>query len=569
MSVQERQPALFHLWSVQEVSGDLERWAERKHTFQMDTQMDFLWQQMGGKELILCGAFAAAGTLAVYVGKLLHGLLYYPFPGPRGGLLGVKISAATGKTLEPLFLEHSDAEFSPVSLRIHGVLVVIIAAAVDIQKANQSRPDGLHRFPVMTLLDLKPESPGLFTAEGDEWRRQRRAYAPAFNAKNVNEMLPVIKDKTARLMRIFEQREIVTDVVDLLKLCTADIICEAALGLDFNRLERAQEDDDDEKEDELRALPRLLQQRFSVSMRKLVRNAHLAILAWLTPRWFCSRWDAVREFFQIGEQVSTLTARLVRRKLDEIKQDPSKAKAKCLMDQAVLQMLREDGDLWTDRQALEVLNSNMATFFTAGSDTTAHSTAWFLYFLCAHPDWQRKSREQLARVLGGRDWATLTSEELKELTVLRACLLESLRLEPTVATFGARVNAPDFSIRGRAVPRGSVVIQLMRLATSRAPGLKEPEAFKPERWLDPATGALRSEREVGAGVVVFGGGPRACPGRLLAEAEMLTIAAAALARFGEWEMAQAADEVGRLDLLTVAPGPLTIRFCKGGVESAS
>eukprot|EP00961_Rhodomonas_salina_P246628 3332129-Rhodomonas_salina.2 len=294
VSVQERQPALFHLWSVQEVSGDLERWAERKHTFQMDTQMDFLWQQMGGKELILCGAFAAAGTLAVYVGKLLHGLLYYPFPGPRGGLLGVKISAATGKTLEPLFLEHSDAEFSPVSLRIHGVLVVIIAAAVDIQKANQSRPDGLHRFPVMTLLDLKPESPGLFTAEGDEWRRQRRAYAPAFNAKNVNEMLPVIKDKTARLMRIFEQREIVTDVVDLLKLCTADIICEAALGLDFNRLERAQEDDDDEKEDELRALPRLLQQRFSVSMRKLVRNAHLAILAWLTPRWFCSRWDAVR-----------------------------------------------------------------------------------------------------------------------------------------------------------------------------------------------------------------------------------------------------------------------------------
>lgn len=142
---------------------------------------------------------------------------------------------------------------------------------------------------------------------------------------------------------------------------------------------------------------------------------------------------------------------------------------------------------------------------------------------------------------------------------LRACMLEAIRIEPTVAALSGMVHASDYTVRGRRVPKNSIVVGLKRIACTVASDLEEPLAYKPERWLS-ADGTLRNEQEVGAGILTFGGGPRACPGRGLAETEVVVMTAAALASFALWTMLQKPEEVKRADVLTIAPGPLGIRF---------
>ena len=516
-------------------------------------------------DLLKIGFCAATGAAVVYWIKSVHDrLTYHPFPGPRGGLLGVNIPRVGPEPMEEIFRAYTDAQCSPVSLRVKGMLCVLLGDMQDVRENLKPRPVTLRRNQIFTLVfDTKPGCPGLFTAEGEEWKRQRRAYASALTSMRVHDFLPIMFRKTAILMQQFESQGMAKNIGERLDDCFTDFICEAALGMELNYMEGFPIGRATTKERfQFKTATKL---RFRTSARELIADPLLAFIATRLPRWFACRWEKIRVCYERGETCTRIAGKWLRRKYLEIKSDRSKARENCLMDQALLNMLDEGPcDAWSEQQMLDTLNTNFFTFFLAGSETASSTTAWLVYFLCKHPEWQERCRRQVLSVLDGAHWSSFSAAQLKELTVLRACLNECMRMSPAVPMQSAEVNSDDYFVRGQHVPRGTIVFFLTRFASTESSGLTDPLAFRPERWIDAASGKLRSESEVGNSILGFGAGPRMCPGRQLGEMEVLVTTAASLATFPVWSMQQKAAEVKRQERITVKPNPLGVRFKGGG-----
>ncbi|KAF4716158.1 hypothetical protein FOZ62_019831, partial [Perkinsus olseni] len=115
----------------------------------------------------------------------------------------------------------------------------------------------------------------------------------------------------------------------------------------------------------------------------------------------------------------------------------------------------------------EDLQGNLVTFFVTGSDTTALSMSWCLYYLCVYPDLQARARAEVD--LLGHD--PETSEDLDNLPFIESCLIESIRLQPAIAVLGHEAMT-EVSVGGKKVAAGTMVLTLLRkhLRTSAGGG---------------------------------------------------------------------------------------------------
>jgi cytochrome P450 len=89
----------------------------------------------------------------------------------------------------------------------------------------------------------------------------------------------------------------------------------------------------------------------------------------------------------------------------------------------------------------------------------------------------------------------------------------------------------------------------------------EPDAFRPERWLSGEGAAAHSLTSAKRVVMPFGAGPRMCPGRYLALAEIKMAAAMLLANFDIQSVATADGKDPREQIaLTMYPLGLEMRL---------
>ncbi|KAF4647483.1 hypothetical protein FOZ61_004108, partial [Perkinsus olseni] len=69
------------------------------------------------------------------------------------------------------------------------------------------------------------------------------------------------------------------------------------------------------------------------------------------------------------------------------------------------------------------LRGNLVTFLIAGSDTTAMTLSWCLYYLSLNPQFQTKARAEVDAL--GHDPKTIA--DLNRLSYVECCILEALR----------------------------------------------------------------------------------------------------------------------------------------------
>jgi cytochrome P450 len=159
--------------------------------------------------------------------------------------------------------------------------------------------------------------------------------------------------------------------------------------------------------------------------------------------------------------------------------------------------LAERGDVLSRLLAVEgeekpsdnELRDQLVTLLLAGHETTATALAWTLYELGRDP-------HQLARAQRAADAADGKDH-------LEAVLKESLRLHPVIPMVARHLMEPA-SIGGIDLPRGTNVGPSILLAHARAENHRDPEVFRPERFLDG---------EVATNTwIPFGGGVRRCIG---------------------------------------------------------
>lgn len=172
-------------------------------------------------------------------------------------------------------------------------------------------------------------------------------------------------------------------------------------------------------------------------------------------------------------------------------------------------------------------------FIAAGRGTTAHSFSWFLVMMNRYPDVKQKVRDELQAQLpelcsGAKRAATM--DDVQKLVYLEASIKESLRLNPPAPT-NARTANQDTTLSDGTFLRAGTRVILPTYAASRMTWMWGDDAceFKPERWIDPATGKLLVVSPYK--FLIFHAGPRLCLGIKLAMMELKIVLATMMSRY--------------------------------------
>ncbi|KAG1723925.1 cytochrome P450 [Suillus paluster] len=149
-------------------------------------------------------------------------------------------------------------------------------------------------------------------------------------------------------------------------------------------------------------------------------------------------------------------------------------------------------------------------FFVAGTDTTALAICTVSMAAACFPEEQAKVQAELDAVIGRHRAPTFVDE--RSLPRLQAFISEALRWRPLVPNGTPHRTTKDVIWGNYCIPAGTTVTG-NHWAISRDPEVyPEPEAFKPQRWINDQ-GCLRDDLEF----FVFGFGRRICPAQHLAK----------------------------------------------------
>jgi len=173
----------------------------------------------------------------------------------------------------------------------------------------------------------------------------------------------------------------------------------------------------------------------------------------------------------------------------------------------LMSAMDEDGTQMTPKQ----LRDETMTLFLAGHETTALTLSWTWYLLSENPEAEARLYEELRNVLGGR---APQVADLERLPYLKAVISEVLRLYPAAYTI-ARTSIAPCTIGGYDFPVDTTFVMSQWVMHRDARYFEDPEAFRPERWLD----GLENRLPAGA-YFPFGDGPRRCIGQGFALLEL-------------------------------------------------
>ena len=185
------------------------------------------------------------------------------------------------------------------------------------------------------------------------------------------------------------------------------------------------------------------------------------------------------------------------------------------------------GDSESDDQGLtdSEIYDQVATFYIAGTETSANALTWALYMLDRNPDVARQLHTEIDTVLAGRP-ARYT--DLPQLKYARQIITETLRIRPPVWLF-TRTVTEDTELGGYQLPAGTAVIYSPYLLHHRPDVHPAPESFDPSRWEEKTQYGASQPRTM----IPFGEGAGKCIGDNFAIIEV-TLALATIA--GRWDL---------------------------------
>ncbi|MBS1869985.1 MAG: cytochrome P450 [Actinobacteria bacterium] len=314
------------------------------------------------------------------------------------------------------------------------------------------------------------------TAEGDDWRRQKRLLQPLLTRAAASRYAAVIEEEAhAAVERLGREPATTIDALRTTERYALRVLSRTLFG-----------DDRGIDDDTVAALERLI----PVVSRQMPARAKQTVrlpLAWPTPR--------NRRFAATRSALHATIERVLAR--------APEGDGPGLLSQLRAARDPAGGEPLSERE----IRDQALMFLLAGYTTTSAALCSTLQLLGCHPE----AQEQVAA--GGEQWAD-------------AAVQEGLRLYPPSYVLGRRVGAGGAEVAGRTLPPGTGVL-VSPWVTHRHPGFwRDPERFDPSRFADAHA---RDERPQHAWFP-FGGGARACIGRHLSLAESRSFVRALLER---------------------------------------
>ncbi len=388
--------------------------------------------------------------------------------------------------------------------------ILVVADHEKIASILRNRPDGFRRTSRMDEIGREMGiATGVFAANGEAWRRQRRMVMAGFDPAHVKSYFPSLLKVTRRLGGRWEKAARTGTTIDLqadLMRFTVDAIAGLAFGADVNTLES----DED-------VIQRHLDQIFPALFKRLMAAV---------PYWRFFKLPADRKLGRSLVEVNRAVAGFIAEARTRMQANPGlHDRPNNLLEAMIAAAAQESGRIHDDEVA-----GNVLTMLLAGEDTTANTLAWMIYLLVRNPETLARALSEVREVAG--DPACLTLEQMAKLHYVEACAHETMRLKPVAPQLGAQALA-DITIGDVLVPKDTLVFCLLRhdgISESYVPDAHE---FRPERWLAAnESGSLANTNTSAKRLSMpFGAGPRICPGRYLALLEMKMAMALLLGKF--------------------------------------
>ena len=356
-----------------------------------------------------------------------------------------------------------------------------------------------YRMATIRQLILRPIlRDGLLTAEGDVWKRSRRAMAPVFTPRHARgfaeQMLERSEAFTGRYAGIGEAGAVMDMGVHMTEL-TFDILSETLFSGDIATV----------TDDFAGDVENLLHRMGRVDPMDLLRAPSFV------PRLTRFGGRRVLEKFR-----SVVRATMARRQ-ERLKRDPANAP-----DDFLTLLLNAAGP---DGLTMGEIEDNILTFIGAGHETTARALAWTLYCVAHLPEYRDTMEAEIDRVMAE---GAPPVEWLDRMPHVRAAFEEALRLYPPAPSINRAAIEPDSwtDPSGKRVEiRPDTTVLVMPWTLHRhALHWEKPRHFMPSRFLPGARETIGRFQ-----YLPFGVGPRVCIGATFALQEAV-IALAVLMR---------------------------------------
>ncbi len=452
-------------------------------------------------------------------------------PGPRGWPLIGNLLDFDPNTLHSS-MERLAREFGPFFRVRYGPRQLLVVSDLEaMAELMRDRPDGYRRLSSLEPVFEEMGLCGVFAAEGESWKRQRRIWMSSLNVRQLRGFQLQLGVMTTRLMNRWYQAAEAGDVLDVaeeLMRYTVDVTMLFALGHDANTL---QQGDD------------IIQNHLNKIFPAVGRRLAAPFPIW---RYFKRRED--RELDRALVQVRTEVDKLVAAARARLRAEPERRENPgCFLEALLLARDADDSDF----SESEVF-ANCLTALLAGEDTTANTLAWVMHYLCMHPDVFHEVRAEADRLMPHHKVPD-ASQFPPWLEASDAVINETLRLRP-VAPYYLMTACRDTVLGKVRVPANTDVMLLARSAADSAPCSHPPPLFSPfssKENENPSPGK--------AATLPFGFGPRMCPGRNLALAEMRSVLLMIARNFDLQAVTDAGPVCEKLSF-TLAPENLRIRL---------
>jgi cytochrome P450/nitrite reductase/ring-hydroxylating ferredoxin subunit len=460
-------------------------------------------------------------------------------PGPRGLPLIGNIHQLDLAKLH-LVLEGWAAKYGPAfGFRIGPTQFFAITDPKWCEQVLRARPETFRRTSNLSKIFVELGVDGVFSADGEAWRPQRKLTVAALAQRHLRGLYPNIHTVTTRLKKRWEDLADAgadIDIVEELKRFTVDVTTLITFGHDLDTVNQGDD-----------AIQRKLEIVFPALNRRLFA---------LLPTWRFVRMPQDRRLDNVLSELRAWLDGLVADARTRLAAAPDDADRRSNFLEAMVSARDDDGKAFSD----DVIFANLMTMLLAGEDTTAYTLGWAVHELCDSPESVARLRREADAILGSSDVAG-DVDTANKLEFAGAVANETMRLRPVAPLLLLEAKA-ETVVGDVLVPAGATLAVLARPAALDAAHFADPRAFRPRRWLGETTGA----HDISAHIP-FGSGPRICPGRSLALVEMKVLLSMLYKNF-DIERIDGTAEVREEFAFTMSPAGLKVRLRRRAMAMA-
>lgn len=341
---------------------------------------------------------------------------------------------------------------------------------------------------------------GLLTAEGQVWKRSRKAVAPVFTPRHAKGFAGQMLRQSEGYVRKYEDAgeegavfDIAIDMTELTFAILSDTLFSGEIVSESGHFA------DD--------VNQLLHRMGRVDPMDLLK----------APGW-------VPRITRIGGRKVLDKFRGIVRDTMDMRFAKMQADRASAPEDFLTLLLEQAGPEGLTKEEIE---DNILTFIGAGHETTARALAWTLYCVANSPHIREAMEREIDAVLAT---GAEPVEWLELMPVTRAAFEEALRLYPPAPSINRAAIADDSwtNAKGERVPILAGVTVLIMPWTLHRHELywEKPRAYMPERFLPENRGRIGRFQ-----FLPFGAGPRVCIGATFALQEAVIALAVLMHRF--------------------------------------